>query len=184
MGRKLCGSQSDIAWNTGDEFVFFAVWTGLPSDIAFDIESSVTFDGDSGPYLQYTYARAQSVLRKARNSKHEARNKSKNSNVLNFKNSDLDIVSNFDIRISDLNAEESAILRWLYRFPEVVITAGERYEPSQICTYLYELSQRFNSFYNKHQILGNDLRLGLTAAVGQVVKNGLWVLGIKAPEKM
>ena len=96
--------------------------------------------------------------------------------------------SQFSIVNFQLNREELGILRWLYRFEEVVMSAGAAYEPSQICTYLYELAQKFNTFYNQHTILGEEktkeLRLGLTAAVGQVVKNGLWLLGIKSPEKM
>ena len=131
----------------------------IGQDIVFDLDKSISLQGNSGPYLQYTYARAQSVLKKS-----------------NFQ------FSKFNFQ--NPNEEEKAILRYLYRFPEVVMSAGEAYDPSQIATYLYELAQRFNTFYNKHQILENDFRLAMTAAVGQVVKNGLWLLGIKAPEKM
>ena len=132
--------------------------SSIGQDIVFDFDKSVSLQGNSGPYLQYTYARAKSVLQKA--------------------------LASQGVALRSMNTEELTILRWIYRFPEVVITAGERYEPSQISTYLYELAQRFNTFYNKHTILGSDFRLALTAAVGQVIKNGLWLLGIKAPEKM
>jgi len=107
----------------------------------------------------------------------------------------LDIVSNFDIRISDLNVEELSILRWLYRYPEVVLQAGEEYAPNLICNFLYELAQRFNTFYAKHKILAENaesakdaeiarFRLLLTEAVGQVLSNGLALLGIESLERM
>lgn len=167
---------------------------GVAKDIVFDFEESISLQGNSGPYLQYTYARTQSVLRKSQTPSVKFQTKSKTKNP---------------------NSEELAVLRWLYRFPEVVKTAGENYAPSQICTYLYELAQRFNVFYNKHRILpaehhcgggtaakdgrdqfeskshehyfqseNSEFRLALTAAVAQILKNGLYLLGIQAPEKM
>ena len=158
--------------------------SSIGRDIAFDFDESVSFEGNSGPYLQYTFARAKSVLRKfeARNSKHETNSKAQNSNVQNF--------SDFDIRITDFNEEELAILRWLYRYPEVVLEAGEEYLPSVVCGFLYELAKRYNTFYNKHWILNakskrqRQLRLTLTAATARVIKNGLFLLGIQAPRKM
>jgi arginyl-tRNA synthetase len=84
----------------------------------------------------------------------------------------------------------------MYRFPEVVEQAGKEYAPSVACCFLYELAQRFNAFYNKHRILNKSnekevmsneqsmFRLAMTAAVAQVIKNGLSILGIKAPRKM
>jgi len=162
------------------------------ADIAFDFGESLGFEGNSGPYLQYTFARCQSVLQRAR-----------------FKIQD----SRFKISYK-LNSEELAVLRWLYRYPEVVLQAGQEYSPNLICNFLYELAQRFNAFYAKHRILklktknldvktttqssklenskvnsqlltiNYQLRLLLTAAVGQVLKNGLNLLGIEVPEKM
>ena len=136
-------------------------------NIQFDIEESVSLEGNSGPYLQYTYARAQSVLKKAKEKKVEI-SPEKGQKV-------------------KLNAEELAILRWLYRFPEVVLQAGQENAPNVICNFLYELAQRFNTFYNQHKIIGSQneaRRLQLTAATAQVLENGLRLLGIKAPEKM
>jgi arginyl-tRNA synthetase len=146
-------------------------------DVVFDFEESVSFEGDSGPYLQYTYARAQSVLAKSE---------------LKMKNLKL----KFKIHNYEFNNEEIRVLRWMYRFPEVVEQAGKEYAPSVACCFLYELAQRFNAFYNKHRILNKSnekevmsneqsmFRLAMTAAVAQVIKNGLSILGIKAPRKM
>ncbi len=132
--------------------------SGIGKDIEFDLDKSVSFEGSSGPYIQYTYARTQSVLNKAQGS--------------GFKGQ------------LDLNEEELRVLRWLYRWPEVVEEAAEKLAPNLICSFIYELAQRFNSFYAKHKILENDFRIALTMGVGQVLKMGLELLGIKAIEKM
>lgn len=179
------------------------------TDIQFDIDESVSLQGNSGPYLQYTYARTQSVLRKfeALNSKHETNSKVQNSKISN--------VSDFDISILDLNKEELAVLRSFPHFSEVIIDASKNYSPNLLCNYLYDLAQKFNGFYNKHRILGevngeecivnsgnnkdkgevlpntkhqtlntSTFRLALTAATGQILKNGLELLGIEASERM
>lgn len=130
----------------------------LPSDIAFDFEKSLSFEGDSGPYLLYTYARAKSVLRKA-------------DSKLNAKS-------------YTLNAEERFLARLLFFFPEIVEKAARELSPNVLCSYLFTLAQAFNLFYQKHAILGTDSRLVLTAATAQVLKNGLYLLGIETVERM
>jgi len=140
------------------------------SDIAFDFKKSISLEGNSGPYLQYTCARALSVLRK-----------------FQAPNTKLQITPPAGGLKLQINREELAILGWLYRFPEVTGEAGRRYAPNLICNFLYELAQRYNSFYNKHRIIGSkneSLRLLVTKATAQILKNGLNLLGIKAPEKM
>jgi arginyl-tRNA synthetase len=86
-----------------------------------------------------------------------------------------------------LENEEVSLLRALNKFPEVVELAGEKFAPNILCNYLFDLAQKFNLFYQKHKIIGSDqedFRLTLTAGVGQVIKNGLNLLGIEALEKM
>ena len=157
---------------------------GRLTNTAFDLEESVSVDGNSGPYLQYTYARCRSVLSKSGVS-----------------------LSTINHQPLIINPEELAILRWIYRFPEVVQESAKQYSPNLICTFLYELAQRFNTFYNKHRILESSdsssapnslakldpapqdpnpiaFRLLLTSSVSQVLKNGLTLLGIQTPEKM
>lgn len=129
-------------------------------EIAFSIDESVSLEGDSGPYLQYTYARARSILRKDESKSVAA------------------------IHESPLQNEEISILRWIYRFPEVVEQAARNYSPNLIASYLFELAKRFNNLYNNQQILGNDARLKLTKATATVLKNGLNLLGIEALERM
>jgi arginyl-tRNA synthetase len=138
---------------------------GRLQDIAFDINESVSVEGNSGPYLQYTVARCNSVIHKAST----------------FKGLPL------QGEYSNLNDEELLVLRSLVRFSEVIVTAAKTYSPNLLCNYLYDLAQKYNGFYNKDKIIGSeneDFRLALTFGVGQVLKNGLKLLGIASPERM
>ncbi|KKS97652.1 MAG: arginyl-tRNA synthetase, arginyl-tRNA synthetase [Candidatus Gottesmanbacteria bacterium GW2011_GWA2_43_14] len=141
----------------------------LPADLVFDLEKSVNFDGDSGPYLQYTYARCRSVLRKAEESG----------------------VKRASEAPVDLNKEEKNLLRTFYKFEEAVLEAGKNFSPSTIAGYLYDLAQKYNLFYSKHSILGKgkalpatQFRIALTQTTSEIVKKGLWLLGIETVEKM
>lgn len=133
----------------------------IGGDITYEPEKITNLEGDTGPYLQYTYARAVSVLKKARQGKAET---------------ELD-----DQELSEL---ELKLLKWIYRFEEVVEEAGRKYTPHMVSAYVYELAQRFNAFYNQEQIVGNEFRVKLTQSVSQTLKSGLNLLGINAPEVM
>jgi arginyl-tRNA synthetase len=137
--------------------------SSLGHDIEFSFEESINIQGNSGPYVQYTFVRTQSVLEKV---KSEAK------------------IGEKDLK---LEPEEISLLRALSNFPEVVSAAGEKFAPNVLCNYLFDLAQKFNLFYQKHKIIGSDnedFRLNLTRGVGQVLKNGLSLLGIQAPSKM
>jgi len=96
----------------------------------------------------------------------------------------------------DLKPEELSLLRTFIHYPEVVEEATKNYAPNLLCNYLYDVAQKFNLFYQKHGILKDesvrveeqesvrDFRLALTAATGQILKNGLYLLGIQAPKSM
>lgn len=139
------------------------------ADVSFDIEKSLSLDGDSGPYLQYSYVRTQSILARAKEY-HESR----------------DTESQYGSRT--LHLEEELILRLMIQFPYAVELSASSYSPHVIANYLFSLAQAFNVFYQKHSVLAEGeatgFRLSLTAAVGQVLKNGLEVLGIKVVERM
>ena len=93
----------------------------------------------------------------------------------------------FKGKYSNLKIEEVAILRTLIRFQEVVLASASAYSPNLLCNYLYDLAQKFNTFYNADKIIGSeneDFRLALTFGVGQVLKNGLKLLGIESPDRM
>ncbi|KKP30874.1 MAG: Arginine-tRNA ligase, partial [Candidatus Woesebacteria bacterium GW2011_GWE2_31_6] len=135
------------------------------TEIVFDWNEILNMNGNSGPYLQYTFARTRSVL---------------------FKSKSINKV--YDA--VNINSEEEAILRAIVHFPEVILISSSNYAPNLLCNYLFELASKFNTFYNKHSILTNEnesvtsFRLNLTKSVGQIIKNGLNILGIEAPERM
>jgi arginyl-tRNA synthetase len=136
-------------------------------DLAFDIKTSVAFEGNSGPYLQYAYARCQSVLAKAP--------KLSNSSV--------------DRDSASLEPEEVALMRHLYRLPEVIDSAARNYAPHELCNYVYSLASLYSVFYDHHKILVDDemttrFRLLLTQATAQVIGNGLKLLGIEALDQI
>ncbi|MDB5259008.1 MAG: hypothetical protein JWO73_216, partial [Candidatus Taylorbacteria bacterium] len=134
------------------------------SDIIYDFEKSISFEGDSGPYLQYSCVRARSLIAKA-----------KAANIAEFS--------------SVVPPEATLLEKIIYRYPEVVERAGQTYEPHHIVTYLIELSAAFNNFYANATIVdakepAAPYRVALTEAFATVMKNGLNVLGIRVPEKM
>jgi arginyl-tRNA synthetase len=148
------------------------------TDIIVDWEKMFVLEGNSAPYLQYTAARAKSVLRKAKLPITPPRRQAGN-NQLPIK--------------SQLNTEELGVLRSLVRYPEVIRMAAETFSPNLLCNYLFALAQKYNNFYNQHRILPevssiesqvSSFRLRLTSATGQVLQNGLHLLGIETPEKM
>ena len=130
-------------------------------DIVFDIKKFVSFEGDTGPYLLYSYARASSILRKTTN-------KDK-------------------FRVYDVHPKEVALSKKLSNFPEVVSKAYRNLNPSIIANYSYQLAQLFNEFYHHCPVIGSKqeaFRLALVASFRQVLKNSLELLGIKTLEEM
>lgn len=135
----------------------------------FDENEALRLDGNSGPYLLYTYARCLSVLTKV--SSPVISNASEKSQNRDFK------------------IEELALLHSLFRFPEVVEEAADRFAPHLLCTYLFDIAQKYSIFYETLPILKaeneeKDFRLRITLSTGQVLKNGLELLGIETLEKI
>lgn len=143
-------------------------------DLVFDYNMVAKFDGNTGPYLMYTYARAFSVLNKA---------KYKFDKDMSL----YDISNNFNF---ETDPNESALLRHTYKFKEVLVESAERYAPHTLCLYLFELAQRFNAFYATQPILTcenaakKNFRLLLTASTAQILKTGQGLLGIETVERM
>lgn len=159
---------------------------GREQDIAFDLKESISLEGNSGPYLQYTFARTQSVISKSKSAKGQK------GVGTTFKVGSLQgIYNNFE-----LNPEELSLLRTFIRFPGIIINAAKNYSPNILCNYLFNLAQKFNTFYNMHGIIEDksvgvedresvrNFRLALTSATGQILRTGLELLGIEAPKKM
>ena len=135
------------------------------SDIVFTVQQAFSFEGDSGPYLQYTYARCMSVLQKA-----EA----------------VGVLSPEAPQVSDT---VYPIERYIYRFSEAITVALKKRSPHHLVSYLTELSGMFNSFYANERIADSEdpfspYKVMITQAVAHTLKNGLWALGIEAPERM
>lgn len=134
------------------------------SDIVFDLEKSVSLQGDSGSYLQYTYARIQSLLNKA----------------------EVEVKDLQDDSLK-LEPEERMLLIRLGYFASVIQSAAGEYRPNTICEYLIDLAKDFNLFYQKYRIIESPekfFRLKLTKTVSGVLKTGLDLLGIETPERM
>jgi arginyl-tRNA synthetase len=134
----------------------------IGGDIAFDVKESVALEGNSGPYLQYAHARARSILRK------------------------VTMPNNNDVAI-EFDEQERSLARKLSEYAEVVDRAVAELMPHHICTYLYELAQVFNRFYEKSRVIGDErqaLRLLLVQHYADTLKKGLQMLNIPAPEKM
>ena len=137
--------------------------TSTANETVFDFDESVSIEGNSAPYLIYTYVRARSVLNK-------------------------EILSVMTDNIK-LNADEHTLLRLINKFPETVYHASSNLSPSVITTYLYDLAQAYNNFYQKNPILKSTpeiktFRLALTKSVSEILKHGLRLLGIETVEHM
>ena len=137
-------------------------------DVIFDWDRVMSLEGDSGPYLQYTYARAQSVLRKTK--------------VVEQKNVD------YNEAVAALKSpEEIALLKEFYKFEEKIIEASERFSPAVIAEYLLLVARKYNEFYGKYRIIDQPeeiYRIFLTKVTANIMATGLKILGIKPIERM
>ncbi len=140
------------------------------SNIVFDIESSVSFEGDTGPYIQYTFARTESIKRKYYEK--------------------LGTPNNLGTFEQSMSKEEHDLIHYAYQFPETIVKAAQQNSPNYICEYLFNISQKFNFFYTTKPIINEEnssareARMQITLKVNDILKMGLGLLGIEAPEKM
>ncbi|MGQ7596744.1 arginine--tRNA ligase [Streptococcus suis] len=143
---------------------FYDLKTDRDNGYDFDLEAMVSFEGETGPYVQYAYARIQSILRKA----------------------DFTPSADNDYKLTD--AESWDIIKHIQNFSNVVERAGDKFDPSLIAKYAINLAQAFNKYYAHTRILDEsperDSRLALAYATGVVLKEALRLLGVQAPEKM
>lgn len=132
-------------------------------NMLFDPKKAIAFEGDTGPYLLYSYARASSIMRKARQ------------------------LGELDKIIPEPGNPESALIRKIGQFPDVAASASEKLSPSLVANYAFELSQHFNEFYHFCPVIGSNavyFRLQLVTAFRSVLKNCMWLLGIDEIEEM
>lgn len=149
---------------------YFILKVDARKNMLFNPEESIDFNGNTGPFIQYTYARIRSILRKA---------EAQNITLPDTLNDD-----------APLNEKEIALIQKLNDFSVAVAQAGVDYSPSGIANYCYELTKEFNQFYHDYSILNADsdaekiTRLVLAKNVAKVIKNGMALLGIEVPERM
>ena len=150
--------------------VFNDLKTTKIKDVIFDLDEMLRFDGETGPYIQYTYVRTKSILKKAE-----------------FNIDNIDIES---IKFELLNTnDEIELIKLLDKFSDIIRRAAENYEPSILARYLIDVASQFSRFYNNCTVITDDIELKkvrclLVYITGIVIKKGLTILGIEAPDKM
>lgn len=151
---------------------YFILKVDPNKNMTFNPKESIDFNGNTGPFIQYTYARIRSIIRKAESDK-------------NIDLSHMRIVDNLEI-----SPKEKDIIRILYQFPGIIEQSGLTYSPALIANYIYELAKSFNAFYQEKPILKEEnletmeMRIGLSEFVGNVIKTSMNLLGIRVPERM
>lgn len=156
--REREGEPTDEIIAGALRYQFLKVKIG--GDVIFDVNEAVSLTGNTGSYLQYAHARACRILEKA---------------------------SASYVQLSTVNPEDRALVRKLGEYAEIIELALRSLEPHHICTYLYELAQEFNRYYERNQVIGSEYeqhRLGVVSLYADTLRAGLAVLGIDAPEKM
>ncbi len=149
---------------------YFILKVDPKKNMTFNPAESIDFNGNTGPFIQYTYARIRSVMKKA-----------EETGAGQGERDCSDVIPNL---------KEISVIKLLNDFPSLVVEASEELSPALIANYCYELAREFNQFYHDYSILGEkdkkirDFRLKLTAVTGRVIEKGLWLLGIEAPERM
>ena len=150
---------------------YFILKVDARKNMLFNPEESIDFNGNTGPFIQYTHARIRSILRKSA--------------------SETSISSTSSIsREASLNEKEIELIQKMNEFGAAVEQAGKDYSPSGIANYCYELTKQFNQFYHDYSILGaetpeiRNVRLVLARNVAKIIKNGMALLGIEVPERM
>jgi arginyl-tRNA synthetase len=149
---------------------YFMLKVDPKKNMLFNPAESVDFNGNTGPFIQYTYARIKSVLRKAADTGY-------------------DIVFS-PASLAELMPEEKILLKKLHDFPAIVLQAADMHSPAVIANYVFELASEYNRFYHELTILKEEniqsrgLRLTLSQFTAKVIANGLWMLGIEVPERM
>lgn len=149
---------------------YFILKVDPRKNMTFDPKESIDFNGNTGPFIQYTYARIQSIYRKV-----EANG--------------LPVPQQTDVNC-EMTEKEIQLMRMVANFPSVVAEAGKVYSPALIANFVYDLAKEFNQFYHESPIAvetdeaKRNMRLLICKAVGTIIKNGMWLMGINVPERM
>ena len=149
---------------------YFILKVDARKNMLFNPEESIDFNGNTGPFIQYTYARIRSIIRRAEE-----------------QGLQLTVPAAGAV---ELNEKEISLIQKIAEYPAAVAQAGMDYSPSGIANYCYELTKAFNQFYHDYSVLSADtpeqkqLRLAISANVAKTIKNGMALLGIEVPERM
>ncbi len=150
---------------------YFILKVDPRKNMLFDPEESIDFNGNTGPFIQYTYARIQSLLKKASGFRTQA-------------------AGNLKLEACTLNILEKDIIKLLYLFPQVVMQAGTEFSPARIANYVYDLAREYNQFYQEIPVLKEEdnvkrsLRLMISSFTGDIIKRSMALLGIDVPQRM
>lgn len=149
---------------------YFMLKVDPKKNMTFNPKESIDFNGNTGPFIQYTYARIRSIMRKA---------------------ADSQVMIPDQIPLTaKLEYKEVQLLRMVEQFPTVVKEAGEAYSPAIIANFIYDLAKEYNQFYHELPIMFEEdvdkraIRLLISRVTGSIIKNGMWILGINVPERM
>ncbi|HXP49510.1 MAG TPA: DALR anticodon-binding domain-containing protein, partial [Bacteroidia bacterium] len=146
---------------------YFILKVDPKKKMLFNPKESIDFEGNTGPFLQYTYARIASLLRKAKDLNYAAA-----------------------INVNDIVKKEKELLIKVYEFNKVIAEAAAGYSPALVANYVYELVKEYNQYYHDYPVIKEEnadlrsLRIAISQQVGTVIHNGMWLLGIDVPERM
>ncbi len=148
---------------------YFILKVDPRKNMMFNPEESIDFNGNTGPFIQYTYARIRSVFRKA---------------------AEMKISIDTELKVDEISKKEKDLIKRIILFPSVVEEAGNNFSPAVIANYCYELVKEYNQFYHEHSILSEpdierrNFRLLLSSSVSRIIRKGMNLLGIEMPERM
>ena len=148
---------------------YFILKVDPKKNMMFNPEESIDFNGNTGPFIQYTYARIQSIFRKA-----------KENHI---------VINNYPLETS-INSKEKELIKLLYEYPKTIKEACDTFSPALVANYIYELAKEFNQFYHDYPIIKEEdknicsFRLALSEKTGKVIKSAMSLLGIDVPEQM
>ncbi len=148
---------------------YFILKVDPKKTMMFNPKESIDFNGNTGPFIQYTHARIRSVIRKGKEAGYSWDNQQQNPELL---------------------PKEKSLIKLLYEFPQIIDSAAKNFSPATIANYAYELAREYNQFYQEITILKEEneskrlFRLALTEFTGNTIKSAMWLLGIEVPERM
>jgi arginyl-tRNA synthetase len=149
---------------------YFILKVDPKKNMTFDPRESIDFNGNTGPFIQYSYARINSLLDKARDN-------------------NITMPRQIDDQIS-LNEKETQLVKLIHKFPVVISEAAEQMNPSEIANFVYDIAKEYNQFYHDNPVIKAesskkiDLRIMLSIQVAKVIREGMWLLGIDLPKRM